>query len=103
MKVNNLLYAAGEDLVNTICTELTFTEPIDSEALKAAVNEALKRFAYFAVRLVRRGEEYVFEPNSAELAVTHGRVGAALGSAENEGYGDAEHDIERYADFRRER
>ncbi len=35
-KVNNLLYAAGEDLHNTIRSRIEMTEPVDAEALGQA-------------------------------------------------------------------
>ena len=82
-KVNDLMYAAGGDIKNTIRTDITFTEPVDKEALVYAANEAVKRFPYFSVRLVRRGEEYVLEHNSKPFVVSCGSVGAPLGSAEN--------------------
>lgn len=82
-KVNNLMYAAGKNILNTICTAITFTEPVDKNALVYAVNTAFVRFPYFCVRLVCRGEEYVMEHNDAPFVITYGTVGAALGSEEN--------------------
>ena len=32
-KVNNLMYAAGKNILNTICTAITFTEPVDKIAI----------------------------------------------------------------------
>ena len=82
-KVNDLLYAAGDDILNTIRTDITLTEPVDKDILAEAVNSAAERFPYFAVKLVRQGEEYFFEHNCEPFVVTYGSVGAALGSAEN--------------------
>ena len=39
-KVNNLLYAAGPDMLNTIRTDVTLTEPVNVQALEKAVQTA---------------------------------------------------------------
>lgn len=82
-KVNDLMYAASEELANNIRTDITFNEPVNEKLLCMAVNTAIKRFPYFAVKLVRNGEDYVMEHNTEPLVITCGTVGAALGSAEN--------------------
>ena len=56
-RVNNLLYAADNNLFNTIRTKITMTEPVNHNALRAAVDSAIKRYPYFAVKLVKRGEQ----------------------------------------------
>ena len=82
-KVNNLLYAAGPELANTIRIEITLTEPIDGQALRLALSKSAQRYPYFAVRLSRRGEEYVMEPNELPFVVSpHGGT-VTLGSAES--------------------
>ena len=82
-KVNDLMYAAGEGILNTIRTDITFTEPVNKEVLESATNAAAERFPYFCVKLLQRGEEYVMEHNSEPFAVSRGSVGAPLGSAQN--------------------
>ncbi len=82
-KVNNLLYAAGPELANTIRIGITLTEPIDGQALRLALSKSAQRYPYFAVRLSRRGEEYVMEPNDLPFVVSpHGGT-VTLGSAES--------------------
>ena len=82
-KVNNLLYAASPELVNTIRIGITLTEPIDGQALRLALSKSAQRYPYFAVRLSRRGEEYVMEPNDLPFVVSpHGGT-VTLGSAES--------------------
>ena len=82
-RVNNLIYAAGDDLHNTIRTCIVMTEPVDAGALREAADLAIGRFPYFAVRLVKKGEEYVLQHNPAPLTITHGSRAVALGSEES--------------------
>jgi len=82
-KVNNLLYAAGPELVNTIRIGITLTEPVDEQALRLALSKAAQRYPYFAVRLSRRGEEYVMEPNDLPFVVSPDGNTVTLGSAES--------------------
>ena len=82
-KVNNLLYAAGPELINTIRMELVMTEPVDPAALRAALKPTAARYPYFAVKLVRRASEYVMEPNPLPFVVSPGGKTVALGTAES--------------------
>ena len=43
-KVNNLLYAAGPELVNTIRIGITLTESVDEQALRTALLKAAQRY-----------------------------------------------------------
>ena len=71
-RVNNLIYAAGKDLHNTIRTIIEMTEPVNSDALREAAALAITRYPYFSVKLVRRGEEYVMIHNDTPLPITSG-------------------------------
>ena len=82
-KVNNLLYAAGPELVNTIRIGITLTESVDEQALRSALLKAAQRYPYFAVRLSRRGEEYVMEPNDLPFVVSPNGRTVTLGSEES--------------------
>lgn len=82
-KVNNLLYAAGPELVNTIRIGITLTESVDEQALRTALLKAAQRYPYFAVRLSRRGEEYVMEPNDLPFVVSPNGRTVMLGSEES--------------------
>ncbi len=82
-RVNNLLYAAGPELVNTIRIELVLTEPVDVLALEHALGKAAVRFPYFAVRLVRRASEYFMEPNALPFVISPEGRTVTLGSAES--------------------
>lgn len=82
-KVNNLMYAAGPDLIHTIRTMITLTEPVNPQALDEAVRTAAERFPYFSVRLVRRGAEYRMEHNPRPFVISSGGKAVPLGGAES--------------------
>lgn len=62
--------------------------PVDREVLAAAVNETLKRFPTFAVRLRRGYAWYYFEENAAEYPVgeASGKPLLPISAAEKAGY-----------------
>ena len=62
---------------------ITLTEAIDSQMLEAAVNLAAKRFPYFAVKLVKEGEDYFLESNDAPFIVSADGRTVTLGTAES--------------------
>ncbi|MBQ3841094.1 MAG: hypothetical protein II820_00215 [Ruminiclostridium sp.] len=85
-RVNNLIYAADKDLHGTIRTGIVLTEPVHAGALRKAADLAIKRYPYFSVKLVRRGEEYVMIHNDAPLPVTPGGRAIPLGGPESNGH-----------------
>lgn len=85
-RVNNLLYAAGADLLNTIRIEILLTEPVDAAALAAALESAAVRYPYFAVHLVRNGAEYRMEPNPLPFQVSPAGQTVTLGTPESNGH-----------------
>ena len=80
-RVNNLLYAADNNLFNTIRTKITMTEPVNHNALRSAVDSAITRYPYFAVKLVKRGEQYVMVSNNESIVISSGGKAITLGSA----------------------
>ena len=92
-RVNNIVYAAGPDLLGTIRMCITMTDPVDPELLAAALKKATPRFPYFAVRLVKRAaecsdpdrliEEYILKPNPLPFVVSPGGRAVVLGSPES--------------------
>lgn len=85
-RVNNLIYAAGAELHNTIRTRIKMTEPINADALRKAVDAAITRYPYFSVKLIRKGEEYVFVHNTAPLPITPNGRAIPLGGEESSGH-----------------
>lgn len=80
------MYATGKDLHGTIRTGIVLTEPVHAGALRKAADLAIKRYPYFSVKLVRRGEEYVMIHNDAPLPITDGGRAIPLGGPESNGH-----------------
>lgn len=82
-KVNNLMYAAGPGMLGTIRTGIELTEPVDRQALEQAVAKAAEKFPYFAVKMVLKGSEYLFEPNDRPFVISPEGRCVTLGSEES--------------------
>ena len=82
-RVNNLIYAAGPDLANTIRIRVTLTEPADGKVLERALAKAAVRFPYFSVKLKQRGQGYVLEHNEAPFVASPAGKTVTLGTAES--------------------
>ncbi|MBR3017717.1 MAG: hypothetical protein IKH57_11700 [Clostridia bacterium] len=82
-KVNNLIYAAGADMINTHRTEVTLKEPVNPQIMEKALCKAAVRFPYFSVRLKRQGEEYILEPNALPFVLSPEGGTVTLGTAES--------------------
>ena len=82
-RVNNLLYAAGPDLRNTIRTGITLTEPVNKQVLEKAVRTAAVRFPYYAVKLVRNGSEYRMVENQRPFVISPDGKAVTLGTEES--------------------
>ena len=82
-RVNNLLYAAGNDLHCTIRVGIEMTEPVNAAVLREAADLAIKRYPFFSVMLVRKGNKYVMMSNDAPLPVTDGGRAIPLGGSES--------------------
>ena len=80
-----LLYEARQNAPeNTnIRFALEITEDINGEILSVAVNEAIKRYPYFSVRIEIENENYILVPNDLPIVVMETKIPAApLGSEE---------------------
>lgn len=84
--VNNIIYAAGEDLRNTLRFGIFFREPVQIDVLRQAAAKAAVRFPFFAVRLTRTGEKYVLEHNDQPFVFSRGSSPVRLNSAESNGH-----------------
>ena len=82
-RVNNLMYAAGPDLMNTFRIRITLTEPVKPKLLRYALRRASRRFPYFCVKLARRGGEYFMEPNALPFTVRPYGKAPVLGTEES--------------------
>ena len=82
-RVNNLMYAAGPDLINTFRIRITLKERVKPKLLKSALGKSARRFPYFCVKLVRRDEEYFMEPNDLPFKVVPYGKAPVLGTDES--------------------
>ena len=82
-KVNNLIYAAGPDMLGTIRTGITLTEPVNAQIFARAVRKAAERFPYYSVKLVRRGPEYRMERNNRPFVISPDGRAVTLGTEES--------------------
>lgn len=82
-KVNNLMYAAGADMINTHRTAVTLKEPVNPQMMEKALIKAAVRFPYFSVKLRRQGEEYVLKPNALPFVLSPEGGTVTLGTAES--------------------
>ena len=80
---DHFMYAAGSDFRNTIRTSLEMTEPVDESVLRQAVDRLPLRFPYYAVRLIREGEDYFYESNDAPYVISPNGKAVTLGSEES--------------------
>ncbi len=77
-----MFYLCSEEMPFGIRVEITLKNEIDGEILETAVNTAIKRYPYFAVKIVKSGEELVTEKNDLPIKVFQGDLLYPLGSAE---------------------
>ena len=83
---DHFMYAAGNDFRNTIRTGLEMSEPVDEALLRQAVDRLPLRFPYYAVRLIREGESYYYEPNEEPYVIARDGKAVVLGSEESNGH-----------------
>ena len=81
--VDNIMYAAGDELYNTIRTGITFTEPIDEQILRDAVDRLVLRFPYFGIKFERRGDNLYYVQNKEPFVITSDGEPITLGGPES--------------------
>ena len=75
-------YVISDKLSFTIRGEVDLAEPVDGDILQRAVDTAMQRFPYFSIRIIRRDEDLVVEPNPLPHNVLHTSDAVTLGSPE---------------------
>ena len=85
-QVNNIIYASGEDLRNTLRFGIFFREKVQIGAMKEAAEEAAVRFPFFKVKMVREGETYFLEENEKPFVFHRGSEPLKLNSPESGGH-----------------
>ncbi len=76
-------YISSEESPFTFRIEVRLKRPVDGEALRRAVDAAMPRYPYFAVRRIRVGEEYALEDNPLPVVVREGTEPVTLCSEES--------------------
>ena len=76
-----MFYGANRDFANAFSVRVTLKNPIEPEALRRALDKAMERYPYFAVRLAVRGEELVLEDNPLPVTIVKGPEPAKLNTA----------------------
>ena len=67
-----MFYLCSDKMPFTIRIEISLTEKVDIALMTRAANTAIKRFPYFRMTLVRKGNELVVEPNDKPIVVYEG-------------------------------
>ena len=65
-----LIYGTNQNLMNTVRFTMEFTEPVRETALRHAVEAGMKRYPYFAAKIVRCGENWVLEENNRPFVLS---------------------------------
>lgn len=77
-----MFYLCSEKMPFGIRVEVALKYEICGEVLERAVNTAIKRYPYFAVKIVKSGEEFITEKNDLPIKVFQGDLPYPLGSKE---------------------
>ena len=72
--------------MNTVRFTMEFTEPVREKALRHAVEAGMKRYPYFAVKIVRCAENWVLEENNRSFVISPENKTVCLGSEEANGH-----------------
>lgn len=81
-----LFYISSEKMPFTIRIEVGLKEAVSEESLQYAVGRAMKRYPYFAIRLVEKDGEYRAVPNEKPVVVYPGPTVYPLGSEDVNGH-----------------
>lgn len=65
---------------------MEFTEPVREKALRHAVEAGMKRYPYFAVKIVRCAENWILEENNRPFVISPENKTVCLGSEEANGH-----------------
>lgn len=81
-----LFYISSEKMPFTIRIEVGLKETVSEQSLQCAVNMAMKRYPYFAIRVAEKDGEYLAEPNEKPVIVYPGPTVYSLGSENVNGH-----------------
>ncbi len=78
-----MFYGANRDFANAFSVRVTLKNPVEPEPLRRALDKAMTRYPYFAVRLQIRGEALVLEDNPLPVSIVKGPEPAKLNTAQS--------------------
>ena len=79
----NSLYASSKESPNVIHFIMRMQDTIDGNILRHAVDTTMERYPYFAVKLTKMDDRYVFESNEQPVAVVNTEKDIELNSKES--------------------
>ena len=77
------LYKSKNNNSYSMRIRMQLTDPIDADALRNAVDITMKRYPYFCVRLLKKGDEFVFADNQSPVVIADTPKGKELNAAES--------------------
>ena len=77
------LYKSKKNNSYSMRFRIRLTDPIDADALRNAVDTTMKRYPYFCVRLIKKGEEFFFANNPSPIVIANSPKGTELNTAES--------------------
>ena len=77
------LYKSKNNNSYSIRIRIRLTDPIDADILRNAVDNTMKRYPYFCVRLLKKGDEFVFVDNQSPVVIANVPQGTELNAAES--------------------
>ena len=79
----NSLYASSKESPNVMHFIMKMQDTIDGKVLRHAVDTTMERYPYFAVKLTKMDDRYVFESNEQPVAVVNTEKDIELNSKES--------------------
>ncbi len=79
-------YICSDEMPFTVKLRCILKDAVDGAVLYDAAQTAIRRYPYYAIRVVRSGEEYLTEPNPLPIAVYEGKKVFPLGGKEVNGH-----------------
>ncbi len=78
-----MFYGANRDFANAFSIRVTLKNPVEEAPLRRALDKAMERYPYFAVRLRATDRELYLEDNPLPVSLVKGPVPARLNTAES--------------------
>lgn len=77
------LYKSKKNNSYSMRFRIRLSSPVDADVLRNAVDSTMKRYPYFCVRLLKKGDEFVFADNQNPVVIADVPNGTELNAAES--------------------